>query len=314
MQRLALFPLAFLASIALSASLAACSSPRSLPAASPTFPLAASPTPNSTALTAFSASPEPTKTPEPEKPAVSHNLSAENAKTMVVEGGTWVVKNAAGLVTASYENGAWVLHEENITFKVIGWTSKYEFELTREQHPECFDHLSLTDPSINLNIDGVPVRDGFLGEDEVSFTGGTTATYANFVGRYAASFKLANDPGSIACIRINDLLVPVYLDSDTSNFSIETWFLHNQNPNDFAYGGLTFSQIKNTIESLPQGQQVLISIPYNLSENHRGSRFNSVMQELVDILKGKKAFTGQKLEIVPKVPVTWGIPEELIKK
>ena len=313
MQRLVVFPLSFLASIALSASLAACSSPRSLPAASPTFPLAASPTPNSTALTAFSASPEPTKTPEPEQPAVFHNLSAENAKTMVVEGGTWVVKNAAGLVTASYENGAWVLHEENITFKVIGWTSKYEFELTREQHPECFDHLSLTDPSINLNIDGVPVRDGFLGEDEVSFTGGTTATYANFVGRYAASFKLANDPGSIACIRINDLLVPVYLDSDTSNFSIETWFLHNQNPNDFAYGGLTFSQIKNTIESLPQGQQIIIGIPYNFSDNHILSRFNDIWKKVIDILKGKKNLSEQKLE-VPGLPVEWGIPEELVKK
>jgi len=109
--------LILLASTALGASLAACrqvpeggSSPPPLPAASPTFPLAASPIPSPT------STPEPTNTPEPEKPATGHKLSPQNAASQTYENNQWVVKNADGLVTAQWNSttSEWIYNMENI--------------------------------------------------------------------------------------------------------------------------------------------------------------------------------------------------------
>ncbi len=61
---------------------------------------------------------EPTLTPTPEitSPPVSNGLRPENAATQVYEDGTWVVKNAEGLVTATWNEGtsAWEYNLDNI--------------------------------------------------------------------------------------------------------------------------------------------------------------------------------------------------------
>ena len=118
-------PLARVLSLAfLLTAFAACGGKSIMPAPTPTHPPAptATATPSVLPSTLIPATETPmaTITPELVQPTISSNLSAENAKTMVVEGGTWVVKNADGLVTATWDsaNSEWVLNWENITVQI----------------------------------------------------------------------------------------------------------------------------------------------------------------------------------------------------
>jgi len=83
-------------------------------------------TPGTVALDTVTPSPIPTETlsatitPELAQPAVFHNLSPQNAVSETYENGTWVTKNADGLVTATWDsaNSEWVLNWENITVQI----------------------------------------------------------------------------------------------------------------------------------------------------------------------------------------------------
>jgi len=163
MQRLAPFPLAFLASIVLLASLAACSSALPL-SPSPILSPSASPSPSPT------STPEVTKTPEPAKPAVAYNLSPQNAASETYENGAWVVKNAAGAVTATWDSakGEWTYNYENIQ-RVISIVGNTSLELREINVPsEITDYLP-DDPAKHLvNASGL-VEDGTMKTFNVEF-------------------------------------------------------------------------------------------------------------------------------------------------
>lgn len=69
--------------------------------------------------------PESTPTTEIAEPTVPNGLRPENAATQVVENGTWVVKNADGNVTATWnkETKTWVYSAENIhtQYDIVGF-------------------------------------------------------------------------------------------------------------------------------------------------------------------------------------------------
>ncbi len=64
--------------------------------------------------------PTNTPTPEPARPTADPNLSPENNAAMVLENSVWVVKNADGKVTASWDSaaGKWTYDYENIQMQV----------------------------------------------------------------------------------------------------------------------------------------------------------------------------------------------------
>jgi hypothetical protein len=64
--------------------------------------------------------PTNTSTPEPARPTADPNLSPQNNAAMVLENSVWVVKNADGKVTASWDSaaGKWTYDYDNITMQV----------------------------------------------------------------------------------------------------------------------------------------------------------------------------------------------------
>jgi hypothetical protein len=63
---------------------------------------------------------EPSPTPDIPRPTISSNLSPQNNATTVLENGQWVVKNAAGQITATWDSakGEWTYNYENINMQV----------------------------------------------------------------------------------------------------------------------------------------------------------------------------------------------------
>lgn len=84
------------------------------------LPEAALPQPSATAVVtptpAATATPSPTPTPEIAEPSIPHGLLPENAAEQIVENDTWVVKNASGEITATWDEKTkeWTYHRENI--------------------------------------------------------------------------------------------------------------------------------------------------------------------------------------------------------
>ncbi|MGD0005063.1 MAG: hypothetical protein ABSE06_12630, partial [Anaerolineaceae bacterium] len=64
--------------------------------------------------------PTNTPTPEPARPTADPNLSPQNNATMVLENSVWVVKNADGKVTASWDSaaGTWTYDYDNLKMQV----------------------------------------------------------------------------------------------------------------------------------------------------------------------------------------------------
>ncbi len=81
-------------------------------------------TPTVTPTLAPTATPTASPTPEPVLPSVAHGLRPENAAAQTYEHDMWVVKNAEGLVTATWDaaSESWVYTPEHITVKqtIIG--------------------------------------------------------------------------------------------------------------------------------------------------------------------------------------------------
>jgi hypothetical protein len=120
------------------ALLSGCAAPAPAPTLAPTFsPISVLPT--ATATPTYETSP----TPDIPRPTISSNLSPQNNAAMVLENGAWVDKNAAGQLTATWDSAKseWTYTMENITtaYGIAGWPEKLPIELTRENHPECFD-------------------------------------------------------------------------------------------------------------------------------------------------------------------------------
>jgi len=255
-------------------------------------------------------------TPEVPRPAISPNLAPINNALMAFENGTWVTKNTAGKITATYTETGWKYNNDNIAVEIIGWSTYYPFDLTRNKHPECFIKPEVNDTSLDFISNGQPVPDGFLKDTEVFFTGDVSSTNAWFVGRYVGSFPVSDSlvPVQMACIRFDDALVPVRMKNDISDFQTQVNIIKSNDPfQPIGYDGLTYRQIQNTVMSLPIGRQVVVMIPYNYSSNHQLAFLNNALKQVVDALKNSIRADGSKVDILG-LPVAWGIPEELIKK
>ena len=184
-------PLARVLSLAfLLTAFAACGGKSIMPAPTPTHPPAptATATPSVLPSTLIPATETPmaTITPELVQPTISSNLSAENAKTMVVEGGTWVVKNADGLVTATWDSAKseWILNWENIKVQ-IGYIAMpttvagLEGMLPEDVYFSAPSEWKSPLPEVNKDV--APYVDmGFLGTHERTGTNDTVVTFANF--------------------------------------------------------------------------------------------------------------------------------------
>jgi len=264
-------------------------------------------TPGTVALDAVNPSPLPTETlsatitPELVQPALGHNLSAENAKTMVVEGGTWVVKNADGLVTAIWYStaGEWVYNMENIktTYGIVGWPEKLPIELTRESHPECFvrapheESLNLTDGN------GVAYPDGFVEE--------TSDGYNVFVARFVSSFNLTSDSGSIVCAQVEAgpdkaLIIPLFMPNlPNDTMPVRSYKLINNDPIQREAIGLRNPQVWEIIRKLSPGQQFI----FTFSKKEPLDAFFAAM-------KNPSGFSGQTLTVPSRIIYYgWGFPE-----
>jgi hypothetical protein len=95
--------------------------PAVVPTNTPTFTPMWTPTPTVT----------PTPTPVIPRPTVDSNLSSQNNASMVVENGTWVVKNAEGNVTATWDGttNKWTYNYDNIKMQVGIAETKYDANL-----------------------------------------------------------------------------------------------------------------------------------------------------------------------------------------
>ncbi|MDO9131264.1 MAG: hypothetical protein Q7U34_15505 [Anaerolineales bacterium] len=175
-----LITLALLASTALGAALAACSpSPRVSP--SPSLPNTPSPLPPSP----FILPPSETPTPEPAQPDAPHGLSAVNAASQTFENGQWVVKNAAGEITATYtpETG-WVYEWEKI--KAEQALLIYGNGNTTIEVDESLMVLPEYDPSKALIMNGNPIKDGIVIFSKINMTGGQNGNWDQDVALISA--------------------------------------------------------------------------------------------------------------------------------
>ena len=252
-----------------------------------------------------------TPTPEVPRPAVSPNLAPINNASMAYENGTWVTKNTAGKTTATYTETGWKYDNDNIAVEVIGWTNQAPFELTRAKHPECFIKPEVNDTSLDFISNGQPVPDGFLKDEILNYTDGSSNTHAWFVGRYVGSFTLEGGLAMMACIRIGDALVPVVMNFDRVQSPTAHVVIKGNDPfQPYGYVGLTSDQTQNIVTSLPVGRQVVIQIPYNFFPV---DELNGTLGQIVSALKKPIHAEGSRLDIL-RIPVGWGFPEELIRK
>jgi hypothetical protein len=97
-----------------------------VPTNTPTF------TPMPAPTSTVTPSPTPTPTPEIPRPTIDSNLSSQNNASMTVENGTWVVKNAEGNVTATWDGttNKWTYNYDNIKMQVGIAETKYDVNLT----------------------------------------------------------------------------------------------------------------------------------------------------------------------------------------
>jgi len=257
-------------------------------------------------------------TPEVPRPAISPNLAPINNASMAYENGTWVTKNATGKTTATFTETGWKYNNDNIAVEVIGWqTRHYPFELTRDKHPECFIKPEVNGASLDFISNGQPVADGFLKDTEVSFTGDMTATYAWFVGRYVGNFMdtdmiVEGQPSMVVCVRLGDALVPIII--DTNDIGTEMYFIQG---NDLlqppVISGQQNRQMQKTISFLPIGRQVVMMVPFNIIQGNSTPPPTDILKVIVDALKRPIRGEGAWVDI-RSLPITWGIPEELIQK
>ena len=262
--------------------------------------------------------PTPTLEPTPEipRPAVSPNLAPINNASMAYENGTWVTKNTAGKITATYTETGWKYNNDNITVEVIGWASTLPFELTRDKHPECF-----IKPEANASLDfvsnGQPVPDGFLKDFTESYTDGSSTTFAWFVARYVGSFidadyTVGRQPSMVVCIRVGDALVPVVI--NTNDYGTQMYFIQENDPlQPIVYGGQTGRKMQTTFNSLPVGRQIVITTPYSVPSDNPYANLNDTFKQIIDALKKPIRAEGSRLDI-ERLPIGFGIPEELIRK
>lgn len=256
-------------STALSASLAACSTALPL-SPSPIPSPSASPSPQLTPT----STPEPTKTPEPAQPDAPHGLSAVNAASQTYENGQWVVKNAAGEITATYTQaadgtGEWVYNYENIKLSVA-------FIATADLNiPEEFiKPSSRTETPLLLTLEGKPARpgtvvdkfaEGFPYSNQGAFIVASLEGYITFPTDRADMFiyriELASDKFVIAGVVYNDnmggMAFPLIMD-DLSSFNI------GREGKAISFTG---GEMRQLLKTVPRGTQFLIFINYHFPED-----------------------------------------------
>ncbi|MBU2460306.1 hypothetical protein KKG44_04280 [Patescibacteria group bacterium] len=262
--------------------------------------------------TLVEATQEPTKestnTPELAKPVVSHNLSAENAKTMVVEGGTWVVKNAAGQITATYipETG-WVYEWEKIKVEqalLIYGNGNMTIEVD-----QSLMALPEYDSSKALIMNGNPIKDGVVIFSKINMTGGQEVNWdqdvalisARIIGatkldtvtinrkqvdRYLLSYGIQLSPDKKV------ILVSVVEDGgETRIFVLPNGDVTNVNINQIApehvrlIGIPTHDLISQIQAGALNNQQVLLYVAYNFPSWHHRVVENQVRKILIETIQ-----------------------------
>ena len=273
-------------------------------------------TPTSTPTVTSTPTETNTPTPEVPRPAVSPNLAPINNASMAYENGTWVTKNTAGKITATYTETGWKYNNDNIAVEVIGWSSTLPFELTRDKHPECFIKPE-ADASLDFISNGQPVPDGFLKDEDIIMSR-SSSIHAWFAGRYVGSFPMLGRGYGlmIACVRVGDALVPVEMRGLINEFRTTVNIIKGNDPlQPVDLVGLTDLQIQKTVTSLPIGRQVVIMFPYNqLPENDYTVQQNKMAKQVIDALKGQDRIEGWLGVDLKSAGLGWGIPEELIQK
>ena len=281
-------------------------------------------TPGTVALDTVTPSPIPTETlmatitPELAQPALGHNLSAENAKTMVVEGGTWVVKNADGLVTATWDsaNSEWTYNMENIhqqIFVVENYTQFDPASIPAEMLSPLADYTSgrLTDET------GNPVVDGTIIEKIIVLSsvriGNYDAQYAYVASRFRGltqiiwAAKGAKHDGYIAlfevCLAPDKSIYLSYYLSDDNDDSVNLFLLQDgsiakfepngMDPNAVPPWGIIKSDLIQRLNNASAiGMPVLFPIEHDMPEGMGLEDQNKYRAELLSAIQNHRLPTG----------------------
>jgi len=281
-------------------------------------------TPGTVALDTVTPSPIPTETlmatitPELAQPALGHNLSAENAKTMVVEGGTWVVKNADGLITASWDSAKseWVYNMENIhkqIFVVENYTQFDPASIPAEMLSPLADYTSgrLTDET------GNPVVDGTIIEKIIVLSsvriGNYDAQYAYVASRFRGltqiiwAAKGAKHDGYIALFEVclapdKSIYLSYYLSDDSesalnlfllSDGSIAKFEPNGMDPNAVPPWGIKENDLILRLKNASAvGMPVLFPIEHDMPEGLSQAHQNKDRAELLSAIRNHRLPTG----------------------
>ena len=246
-------------------------------------------TPTSTPTVTSTPTETNTPTPEVPRPAVSPNLAPINNASMAYENGTWVVRNAAGNITSTWDSAKneWTYNYENITtqYAIAGWpeslTKDFGLTFTRENHPECFVRAP-HDESLNLtDAAGTPYKDGYAGQliDE-------GVTVNKYIARFITT-SIIDYPdwiGSILCVQVGaapdkTVILPLYMGGPIeASYKHRTYKLLQNDPVTWEVIGLTNIQQWEILDKMQPGQQFM----FTFSSAEPLNEFFAAMKNPVD--------------------------------
>lgn len=174
-----------------------------------------------------------TPTPTPTQPAVDVNLTKVNNAVMVFENGTWVVKNADGAVTATWNGTEWEYNTENlkITRTIIGFDGKDASlldPLLDTPLPEDAPETHFIDPRT-----GEPLPYGYVREDTMTTSWSDGNSYTIPFSLYAVRM--------VGAVRVDEMSSAVVLELSVGPDRSSIFVIYNE-PGE----GTSFSSVSDT--------------------------------------------------------------------
>jgi len=253
------------------------------PTLTPTLTSTATPTLTPTAT----VTPSPTPTPTP---SVEVGLRPENAATQTYENGTWVVKNADGQTTATWntEKKQWDYSKENIHVEqvLIGNTvDRALIEPYLGPLPPDDPETHFIDPATGKRVDygiGPEFKAGVISASEGKKEVPATIVYARFRGAVQIPELVWGEPGSVLIFEIpqsedssiillqtimNDNMVITALSGDIADPELNNTILDNS---------LSRTTSLQAAKDRLVGSMFMIRVLHGLAEVYTDTRFDII--------------------------------------
>lgn len=180
----------------------------------------------------------------------------------------------------------------NGEIKLAAWPNDLPFELSPEEHAFCYATPDEVPEQPLTNDQGEDVTTGFLYEEDVSYTNGNTARRAFFAAKFMGLFEVPADfdEAVIACVQIQTpggdmAIVPLYV-RDVGGIRVQHFEVVSNNVDDIEIDGAELPEQIQRLRSLSAGQDMVIAIIYDSSDENISTTQKLNLQRLVDMLTG----------------------------